>query len=73
MLMPYLFIKNIEFIRCKKFENLDIVKRVSYMGENNKLKLIDEEGKRIDGRKFDELRPIKIEANVFISEIVSGI
>ncbi|HDO19539.1 MAG TPA: exosome complex exonuclease Rrp41, partial [Thermoplasmatales archaeon] len=26
------------------------------------LKLIDEKGLRIDGRKFDELRPIKIEA-----------
>ena len=28
------------------------------------LKLINEEGKRIDGRKFDELRPIKVVANV---------
>jgi len=27
-----------------------------------KIKLIDEEGRRIDGRRFDELRPIKIEA-----------
>ncbi|UCE73512.1 MAG: exosome complex exonuclease Rrp41 [Methanomassiliicoccales archaeon] len=34
------------------------------MGENIDLKLMDEEGRRIDGRKFDELRPIKIEANV---------
>lgn len=28
------------------------------------MKLIDEEGKRIDGRKADELRPIRIEAGV---------
>lgn len=34
------------------------------MGENIDLKLINEKGLRIDGRKFDELRPIKIEANV---------
>ena len=27
-------------------------------------RLIDEEGKRLDGRKFDELRPIKIEVGV---------
>jgi exosome complex component RRP41 len=34
------------------------------MGDSTDIKLIDEEGKRLDGRKFDELRPIKIEANV---------
>jgi exosome complex component RRP41 len=34
------------------------------MGDNIDLKLIDENGIRLDGRKFDELRPIKIEANV---------
>jgi exosome complex component RRP41 len=34
------------------------------MGENIDLKLLDEKGMRLDGRKFDELRPIKIEANV---------
>jgi exosome complex component RRP41 len=34
------------------------------MGESIDLKLIDENGKRIDGRNFDELRSIKIEANV---------
>ncbi|MGB9814361.1 MAG: exosome complex exonuclease Rrp41 [Thermoplasmata archaeon] len=28
------------------------------------IKLIDENGKRIDGRSFDELRPIKIEAGI---------
>ncbi|MCL5253159.1 MAG: exosome complex exonuclease Rrp41, partial [Candidatus Thermoplasmatota archaeon] len=28
------------------------------------LKLIDENGKRIDGRRADELRPIRIEAGV---------
>ncbi|UCG69126.1 MAG: exosome complex exonuclease Rrp41 [Thermoplasmata archaeon] len=32
--------------------------------EDVDVKLINEEGLRIDGRKFDELRPIKIEANV---------
>lgn len=37
---------------------------VNYMEEVTEIKLIDEEGRRIDGRKFDELRPIKIEANV---------
>lgn len=34
------------------------------MGEEAEIKLINEEGLRIDGRKPDELRPIKIEANV---------
>ena len=34
------------------------------MGEEAEIKLINEEGLRIDGRKLDELRPIKIEANV---------
>ncbi len=34
------------------------------MGEEADVKLINEEGLRIDGRKLDELRPIKIEANV---------
>jgi exosome complex component RRP41 len=34
------------------------------MGDNIELKLIDENGRRADGRNFDELRPIKIEANV---------
>lgn len=34
------------------------------MGEETEVKLINEEGLRIDGRKLDELRPIKIEANV---------
>lgn len=34
------------------------------MGDSDEIKLINEEGKRLDGRKFDELRPIKIEANV---------
>ncbi|MDP8011633.1 MAG: exosome complex exonuclease Rrp41 [Thermoplasmata archaeon] len=33
-------------------------------GMKTDLKLIDENGKRIDGRGFDELRPIKIEAGV---------
>lgn len=33
-------------------------------GMNTNIKLIDENGKRIDGRSFDELRPIKIEAGV---------
>ena len=37
---------------------------VSVMGKNIDLKLMDENGIRLDGRKFDELRPIKIEANV---------
>ncbi len=37
---------------------------VSIMGKNIDLKLLDENGIRLDGRKFDELRPIKIEANV---------
>jgi exosome complex component RRP41 len=34
------------------------------MGDSADIKLIDDKGKRLDGRKFDELRPIKIEANV---------
>jgi exosome complex component RRP41 len=34
------------------------------MEKNIELKLLDDKGLRIDGRKFDELRPIKIEANV---------
>jgi exosome complex component RRP41 len=34
------------------------------MGEEAEIKLINEKGLRIDGRKLDELRPIKIEANV---------
>ncbi len=34
------------------------------MERNIELKLLDEKGLRIDGRKFDEMRPIKIEANV---------
>jgi exosome complex component RRP41 len=34
------------------------------MGENIDLKFIDDNGLRLDGRKFDQLRPIKIEANV---------
>jgi exosome complex component RRP41 len=34
------------------------------MGDSADIELINEEGKRLDGRKFDELRPIKIEANV---------
>ena len=34
------------------------------MGDKADIKLIDEQGLRGDGRKFDELRPIKIEANV---------
>lgn len=34
------------------------------MVEDSDIKLIDSQGKRIDGRKFDELRPLKIEANV---------
>lgn len=34
------------------------------MGDSTDIKLIDDKGKRLDGRKFDELRPIKIEANV---------
>ncbi|MEE9150566.1 MAG: exosome complex exonuclease Rrp41 [Thermoplasmata archaeon] len=34
------------------------------MGIKADIKLIDEQGLRGDGRKFDELRPIKIEANV---------
>ena len=29
-----------------------------------KLKLIDENGVRLDGRRFDELRPIRIEAGI---------
>ncbi|MCI4435122.1 MAG: exosome complex exonuclease Rrp41 [Thermoplasmata archaeon] len=33
-------------------------------GINKDIKLIDENGKRIDGRSFNELRPIKIEAGV---------
>jgi exosome complex component RRP41 len=37
---------------------------VSFMGENVDLKLINKNGIRIDGRTFDELRPIKIEANM---------
>jgi exosome complex component RRP41 len=34
------------------------------MGDSADIKLIDDAGQRLDGRKFDELRPIKIEANV---------
>ncbi|QLH75370.1 MAG: exosome complex exonuclease Rrp41 [Methanomassiliicoccales archaeon] len=34
------------------------------MGGNSNVKLIDENGIRIDGRRADELRPIKIEAGV---------
>jgi exosome complex component RRP41 len=34
------------------------------MGGNSDMKLIDENGLRIDGRGFNELRPIKIEAGV---------
>lgn len=43
---------------------MDFKMWVSYMEEATEIKLIDEEGRRIDGRKFDELRSIKIEANV---------
>ncbi|MFO7991956.1 MAG: exosome complex exonuclease Rrp41 [Thermoplasmata archaeon] len=34
------------------------------MGSNKDIELIDEEGNRLDGRKFDELREITIEAGV---------
>lgn len=34
------------------------------MAEVSELKLIDEKGRRLDGRQADELRPIKIQANV---------
>jgi exosome complex component RRP41 len=34
------------------------------MGGNSDIKMIDENGLRLDGRKFNELRPIKIEAGV---------
>ncbi len=34
------------------------------MGGNSNIKLIDDNGIRIDGRRVDELRPIKIEAGV---------
>lgn len=34
------------------------------MGSNKDMELIDEDGKRLDGRDFDELRDIKIEAGV---------
>lgn len=34
------------------------------MGMDSDIKLIDENGLRLDGRKFDELRPIHIEAGV---------
>ena len=37
------------------------------MGGNSNVKLIDDNGIRIDGRKVDELRPIKIEAGVLKS------
>ena len=37
---------------------------VSHMGGNYNVKLIDDNGTRIDGRRVDELRPIKIEAGV---------
>jgi exosome complex component RRP41 len=37
------------------------------MGGNSNMKLIDDNGIRIDGRKVDELRPIKIEAGVLKS------
>ncbi len=43
---------------------MDFNNRVIYMVDVTELKLIDESGKRIDGRDLDELRPIKIEANV---------
>ena len=38
------------------------------MAEVSELKLIDEKGKRVDGRQADELRPIKIKANVLKSQ-----
>ncbi|MFW6196160.1 MAG: exosome complex exonuclease Rrp41 [Thermoplasmatota archaeon] len=34
------------------------------MGSNKDIDLVDEDGKRLDGREYDELRPIKIEAGV---------
>ncbi len=34
------------------------------MTESKEIKLIDEEGRRVDGRRPDELRPIRIEAGV---------
>ncbi|MDD1746780.1 MAG: exosome complex exonuclease Rrp41, partial [Methanomassiliicoccales archaeon] len=34
------------------------------MGGNSNVKLISDDGIRIDGRKVDELRPIRIEAGV---------
>ncbi|HIH75716.1 MAG TPA: exosome complex exonuclease Rrp41 [Methanomassiliicoccales archaeon] len=37
------------------------------MGGNSDMKLIDENGIRIDGRKIDEIRPMKIEAGVLKS------
>ena len=37
------------------------------MSGNTGVKLIDDNGIRIDGRKVDELRPIKIEAGVLKS------
>lgn len=43
---------------------MNFVKWVNYMGDSTDIKLIDDKGQRLDGRKFDELRPIKIEANV---------
>lgn len=33
-------------------------------GMKTEIKLIDENGKRIDGRTFDQLRPVKIEAGI---------
>lgn len=37
---------------------------MSGIGMENKPKLVDENGRRIDGRKLDEVRPIRIEAGV---------
>ena len=34
------------------------------MPKNGEIRLIDEEGRRVDGRKLDELRPFRIEAGV---------
>ena len=38
--------------------------RISIRKEQRPLKLIDEEGRRVDGRHLDELRPVKIEVGV---------
>ncbi|MDA4120703.1 MAG: exosome complex exonuclease Rrp41, partial [Thaumarchaeota archaeon] len=32
--------------------------------ENKKKKLIDDKGKRLDGRKWDELRPIRLQVGL---------